>query len=141
MNKLIAIAIIAMIGASAMAADTVGKVTYRTAPLSTATTNTVSFTARSGYVTEPVLFVTKAVGATPNSSTITVNPALSGAPDYTAVGATVVSNTTSAVVLNDYSSSSSPKVILLGGDVLTVTGTAAVWTNTDHYIVIKETAQ
>ena len=140
MNKLIAIAIIAMIGASAMAADTVGKVTYRTAPLSTATTNTVSFTARSGYVTEPVLFVTKAVGAT-NSSTITVNPALSGAPDYTAVGATVVSNTTSAVLLNDYSSSSSPKVILLGGDVLTVTGTAAVWTNTDYYIVIKETAQ
>lgn len=139
MKKIIAIAIAALIGASAMAADTVGKVTYRTAPLSTATTNVVSFTARSGFVTEPVLFVHATT--TTNTPVISVNPALAGAPNYTVYTGTAKTNETTTVVVNDLASSTSPKVVLLGGDALSVTGTAANWATASYYIVIKETAQ
>jgi len=138
MKKLITIAIIAIFGVSAYAADTVEKVTYRAASLSTPTTNVVTFTARNGFVTEPVLFSYTATSA--NTPVLTVVPA-NGADTYTVATLSTITNATSAVVMNDKSSSSSQKLILLAGDVLTITGTSGSWATSDYYIVIKETAQ
>lgn len=155
MKKILISAICVVAGAS-LAADT-AKVTYRKAPLSTPTTNVVTFTAANGRVTEPVLFVSKTAVAT-NTPVITVVPA-SGTGAYTVyTGSAQIENTTVVVNMNSelplglssttdgtnvlsVTQTASPRVILLPGDVLTITGTAAVWDKSTYYMQIKETLQ
>lgn len=132
MKKFIIIAIVALIGLSAQSAEI-----YKAAALSTAVTNSVSFTARSGYLTEPCLFVHTTTST--NTPVITVNPAKVGAPNYTVYTGVAKTNDTTTVVMNDKSLSTSPKVALLGGDVLTITGTAAYWAAAGYYMIIEET--
>lgn len=112
---------------------------YKAAALSTAVTNTVSFTARSGYLTTPHLFVHTTTKT--NAPVITVNPIKTGAPTYTVYTGVAKTNETTTVVLNDLSLSTSPKMILLGGDVLTITGNASTieWSAAGYYLIIEET--
>lgn len=137
MKKLIILAIVAFIGYSAQAADK--QVTVKAAALSTAVTNVVTFTAAVGRVTEPVLFVHTTTQT--NTPVITVNPIKAGAPNYTVYTGTAKTNETTTVVMNDTSLSTSPKVVLLAGDVMTITGTAVSWATAGYYVVIKETVQ
>jgi len=131
MKKFIIIAIVALLGLSASAAEI-----FKAAALSTSVTNTSSVTARSGYLTIPHVFVHTTTQT--NTPVITVNPIKTGAPTYTVYTSAAKTNTTTTVVMNDESDSTSPKVILLGGDILTVTGTAASWASAGYYLVIEE---
>jgi hypothetical protein len=134
--KKILILMIALAGIS-YAADT-GKVIFREAVLSTPTTNVVTFVASNNRVTEPVLIQQATTGT--NTMVITVTPA--GTTDvYTMKTGAATTNTTEVIVANDYSSSTSPKIILLPGDTLKITGTAGAWTLTDYRVVVKETLQ
>jgi len=155
MKKMIqAIAIVALAGLSAHAADQ--RVIYRAAPLSTAVTNVVQFTAKANAVTKPVLFVHTA-GATENTPVITVTPA-SGAAAYTVYTGGALTSSQAVVPMNSLSplalssttdgtnvlsvaTTASPQVILLPGDILKITGTAAAWSVTKYYMLIEETAQ
>ena len=132
MKKFIVLAITALVCSLSFGAEI-----YKAAALSTATTNTVSFTARSGYLTKPCLFVHTTTQT--NTPAITVNPAKVGAPNYTVYTGVAKTNETTTVVMNDESLSTSPKVVLLGGDILTITGTAASWATAGYYMVIEET--
>ncbi len=138
MKKLIAIAIVALIGLSAQAADT-AKTTVKTAVLSTAVTNVVTYTAPSGRVVTPVLFVHSTTQT--NTPVITVDPVADGAPTYTVYTGTAKTNETTTVVVNDKSSSTSPKIVLLAGDKLIITGTAVSWATANYYMVVEETVQ
>lgn len=133
-KMLILIAVLALAGITFAAGPY-----YKAAPLSAAVTNTVTFTAIANRVTEPMLFVRTTTQT--NTPVITVNPYKSGAPDYTVYTGATKTNTTTTVVLNDYSDSTSAKVVLLPGDILTITGTAESWAATGYYILIKETPQ
>lgn len=132
MKKLIVITITALVCSLSFGAEI-----YKAAALSTAVTNTVSFTARAGYLTEPVLFVHTTTQT--NTPVITVNPIKAGAPNYTVYTGVAKTNTTTTVVMNDESLSTSPKVILLGGDILTITGSAESWATAGYYLIIEET--
>ena len=154
MKKFIIIAIVALIGLSAKSAEIV-----KAAGLSTAVTNTVSFTARDGYMTEPILFVsaTANTGGITNTPVITVNPFKAGAPNYTAyTGAAQSSNATVVVNMNSelplslasttdgtnvlsVTQTASPRIVLLPGDILTITGKADTWSGCSYYMQIKET--
>jgi hypothetical protein len=133
MKKFITIAAIIALGC----ATSFGAEIFKAAALSTAVTNTSSFTARSGYMTTPHLFVHTTTQT--NTPVITVNPIKTGAPTYTVYTSAAKTNTTTTVVMNDKSDSTSPKVIMLGGDILTITGTAASWATAGYYLVIEET--
>lgn len=137
MKKLmLTLAVAALFGFSAQAAQ---KEIVKAVTLSTAVTNVVTYTAPNDRLTEPVLFVHTTT--TTNTPVITVNPVLDGAPTYTVYTGTAKTNTTTTVVMNDYSDSTSAKVVLMPGDVLTITGTAANWAAAGYYVVVKETVQ
>ena len=137
MKKMIILSIVALSGFSVQAADRTE--TIKAATFSTAVTNVVTFTAAVGRVTQPVLFVHTTTQT--NTPVITVNPAKAGAPNYTVYTGTAKTNETTTVVVNDLYTTASPKIVLLPGDVLTVTGTAASWGTAGYYMIIKETVQ
>jgi len=120
-------------------AANVNKVVVKAAALSTAVTNTVTFTASDNRVTTPVLFVNTTTQT--NTPIVTVNPIKSGAPTYTVYTSTAKTNVTTTVVMNDKSSSTSPKVIMLPGDIMTITGSAESWATAGYYVIIEETDQ
>jgi hypothetical protein len=156
MKKLIAIAIVALIGLSAQAADK--QVTVKAAPLSTAVTTVVQFTVGANRVVKPLLFVHSTGAATTNTPVISVTPA-SGAQAYTVyTGSTLTSSSQAVVPMNSLSplavssttdgtnvlsvtTTASPQIVLVAGDVLKITGTAAVWATSKYYMLIEETLQ
>jgi hypothetical protein len=141
MKKLMILTIVAFgLSVVVQAADTV-----RVAPLSTAVTNVVQFTAKSGHITKPILFVHTTGAATTNTPVLTVTPA-SGAPAYTVyTGAALTSSAQAVIPMNSMiplatatNTVASPQFVLMPGDILKITGTAAVWATSTYYMQVEE---